>query len=68
MRRVYKGTCHKMDPKHSNPYVTELASRHDDREFDTIDRKEEIVFGMEGKRLRCQHPITGNGLSSGTRS
>ncbi|MYE07108.1 MAG: IS1595 family transposase [Chloroflexi bacterium] len=68
MKRGYKGIYHKMSPKHLNRYVTEFASRHNDREFDTIDQMEEIVFGMEGKRLRYADLIADNGLDSGARA
>ena len=34
--------------REANRYVTEFSSRHNDREFDTINQMEEIVFGIEG--------------------
>ena len=41
-----------MSSKHLQRYVTEFAGRHNSRELDTVDQMSEVIWGMEGKRLR----------------
>ena len=51
LKRAYKGTYHKMSPKHLQRYVVEFAGRHNNRDLDTLEQMELMVLGMEGKRL-----------------
>ena len=57
LKRGYKGTYHKMSPKHLNRYITEFAGRHNVRDFDTIVQMEMLAKGFVGKRLRYQDLI-----------
>ena len=57
LKRGYKGTYHKMSPKHLSRYVTEFAGRHNVRDFDTIVQIELLAKGFTGKRLRYQDLI-----------
>ena len=52
LKRGYYGTYHRMSAKHLQRYVTEFAGRHNSRNQDTVDQMSEVVWGMEGKRLR----------------
>ena len=67
LKRAYKGTFHKISPKHLQRYVNEFATRHNLREEDTIRMMEETVSMMDGKRLTYEQLIEDNGLSSGSR-
>lgn len=40
-----------MSPKHLERYVNEFAEKHNVRELDTIKQMQNIVQGMEGKKL-----------------
>ena len=51
IKRSYKGTYHKISPKHLHRYVAEFAGRHNLRSFDTIDLMTLLVLGMEKRRL-----------------
>ena len=51
LKRAYKGTFHKLSPKHIDRYVTEFATKHNIRDLDTIDQMRIIVYGMMQKRL-----------------
>ena len=51
LKRVHKGTYHKMSAKHLQRYVDEFAGRHGVREQDTVDQMSAVVAGMAGKRL-----------------
>ena len=66
-KRAYKGTFHKLSPKHLDRYVQEFAGRHNLREQDTVETMAGIATGMEGKRLRYQELIAPNGRPSGAR-
>ena len=67
LKRAYKGTFHKMSPKHLNRYMQEFAGRHNLREANTMDIMAAVSRGMTGKRLRYVDLIADNGLDSGTR-
>ncbi|MDE2903169.1 MAG: IS1595 family transposase [Chloroflexota bacterium] len=67
IKRAYKGTFHKLSPKHLDRYVQEFAGRHNLREQDTIEMMAAIAIGMRGKRLRYTELIAPNGLPNGSR-
>ena len=68
LKRAYKGTFHKMSPKHLDLYVTESAGRYNIRPLDTEAQMQAMVQGMAGKRLKYDELTAGNGLESGARS
>ncbi len=51
IKRAYKGTYHKMSPKHLQRYVDEFVGRHNIRDKDTLEQMEDLVARMVGKRL-----------------
>ena len=67
LKRAYKGTFHKISPKHLDRYVTEFSGRHNMRGLDTPKQMAELLAGMVGRRLRYPDLIADNGLSSGAR-
>ena len=67
LKRAYKGTFHKISPKHLDRYVTEFSGRHNARGLDTPKQMAELLAGMVGRRLRYPELIADNGLSSGAR-
>ena len=62
LKRAYKGTFHKLSPKHLNRYVQEFASKHNIRDEETIDQMVLIVAGLIGRRLMYRELVAGNGL------
>ena len=50
-KRAYKGTFHKLSPKHLQRYFDEFAGRHNSRSLDTRHQMVKIVQGGVGKRL-----------------
>ena len=64
LKRAYKGTFHKLSPKHLDRYIQEFVGRHNLREQDTLDIMAAIVDGMRGKRLKYKDLIADNGLDS----
>ena len=54
LKRVHKGTFHKISKKHLDRNVTEFAGRHNIRTSDTIKQMESIAQGMVGKRLKYE--------------
>ncbi len=68
LKRAYKGTFHKMSPKHLQRYISEFAGKHNIREQDTLAQMAGMALGLAGKRLKYRHLIADNGLSSGARS
>ena len=67
IKRAYKGTFHKLSPKHLDRYVQEFAGRHNLREQDTIAMMAAIATGMRGKRLRYTELIAPKGRPNGAR-
>lgn len=59
LKRGYKGTYHKMSPKHVARYVTEFAGRHNVRDLDTIVQMTMLAKGLDGKRLRYDDLVAG---------
>jgi transposase-like protein len=59
LKRGYKGTYHKMSPKHMTRYVTEFAGRHNVRDFDTLIQMTMLAKGLSGKRLRYNDLVDG---------
>ena len=57
LKRGIYGTFHHISEKHADRYATEFAGRHNNRNSDTIDQMQDMVRGMEGKRLRYQDLI-----------
>ena len=68
LKRGYKGTFHKMSPKHLERYVLEFSGRHNIRPLDTEAQMQAMVQGMEGKQLKYSELTADNGLESGVRS
>ena len=68
LKRGYKGTFHKMSPKHLDRYVLEFSGRHNIRPLDTEAQMQAMVQGMEGKRLKYSELTADNGLESGARA
>ncbi len=52
LKRGYYGVYHRMSFKHLQRYVSEFASRHNNRRFDTEEQMGKMVRGLAGKRLR----------------
>ena len=67
LKRGYKGTYHKMSPKHLARYVNEFAGRHNIRDMDTLAQMVAIAQGMDGRRLPWRVLAADNGLPSGAR-
>ena len=57
----YKGTHHKMSPKHVARYVTEFAGRHNVHDLDTLAQMTMFVKGLGGKRLRYDDLVANHG-------
>lgn len=68
LKRAYKGTFHKMSPKHLQRYVNEFAGRHNIRDLGTLSQMAFVAARMAGRRLRYAKLIADNGLPSGARS
>ena len=67
LKRAYKGTFHKMSPKHLQRYVNEFAARHNIRALDTTTQMAFVARKLMGRRLRYEELIADNGLPSGAR-
>ena len=57
LKRAYKGTFHKLSPKHLHRYAGEFAERHNVRGLDTIEQMKIMARGMDGKRLKYEDLI-----------
>ncbi len=68
LKRAYKGTFHKISPKHLDRYVQEFAGRHNVREQDTLFQMRDTVARLLGHRLLLRDLIADNGLDSTARS
>lgn len=62
LKRGYNGTYHHFSSKHMHRYINEFAGRHNDRPLDTEEQIANIIFGMDGKRLRYRD-LVGNPLN-----
>ena len=51
-KRGYMGVYHKMSPEHLHRYAAEFEGRHNARPMDTMEQMEDMIAGMDGKRLR----------------
>lgn len=51
LKRAYKGTFHKMSPKHLQRYVNEFACRHNIREMNTTTQMAFVARRLMGKHL-----------------
>ena len=58
MNRGMYDVYHHVSEKHLDRYVSEFSGRHNNRPSDTIDQMQEMIRGMEGKRLRYQDLIS----------
>ena len=61
LKRVHKGTFHKISPKHLDRYVKEFAGKHNLQELDTVAR-------LAGRNLLYRDLIAANGLWNAARS
>ena len=61
-KRAYKGTFHKLSPKHLDRYVQEFAAKHNFRHLDTLAQMSMVALGLSGKRLKYHDLIADNGL------
>ena len=56
-RGIY-GVYHHVSPKHLDRYASEFSGRHNNRSSDTIDQMQDMIRGMDGKRLRYEELIS----------
>lgn len=68
LKRAYKGTFHKLSPKHLQRYVNEFAGRHNIRDEDTLHQMTFVALRLAGRSLPYRQLIADNGLASGARS
>ena len=66
-KRAYKGTFHKLSPKHLDRYIQEFAAKHNFRDLDTLAQMSMLALGLSGKRIKYHELIADNGLPSGAR-
>ena len=66
LKRVHKGTFHKISPKHLQRYVDEFAGKHNIRDSGTLVQMRDTVARLVGHRLLYRDLIAPNGLSSGS--
>lgn len=62
-KRAFKGTYHKISPKHLHRYGWEFASRHNQRGMDTRDKMSSLVRDSVGKRLQYQDLMSNGGIA-----
>ena len=68
LKRAYKGTFHKLSPKHLDRYVQEFANKHNMRESGTLDQMRTTVAGLVGRNLLYRDLIADNGLANHART
>ena len=68
LKRAYKGTFHKLSPKHLNRYVQEFAGKHNMRESGTLEQMRLTVARLVGRNLFYRELIARNGLPNFSRS
>ena len=52
LKRSYDGTYHHMSLQHLGRYIGEFSGRHNDRPADTIEQMQNMVRGLNKRRLR----------------
>lgn len=62
LKRAHTGAYRKMSHKHLDRYVGEFTERHNMRELNTVTQMQQVVKGMNGKRLRYRELVADNGL------
>ena len=62
LRHAYHGMYHHLSKKHLNSFVTQFASKHNLRDYDSIDQMVMIVQGMVGKQLKYKDLIAGKSV------
>ena len=68
LKRAYKGTFHKISPKHLNRYLAEFCFHKNVRTMDTIDQMTSTVRALRGCILTYRQRIADNGLPSEARA
>ena len=68
LKRAHKGTFHKINPKHLQPYVSEFAGKHNIRESGTLAQMRDTVARLIGRNLLYRDLIAPNGLSNASRA
>ena len=63
LKRAYKGTFHVLSRKHLQRYVDELAGKHNLRSLGTMEKMQEVVVHMVGKRLTYRDLVYGRGAA-----
>ncbi len=64
LKRAYKGTFHKISPKHLDRYIQEFAGKHNMRESGTLEQMRSTVAGLVGRNLLYRDLTADNGLSN----
>ncbi len=63
LKRAYKGTFHALSRKHLQRYVDELAGKQNLRPLGTLERMQQVVVHMVGKRLTYRELVYGGGAT-----
>ncbi len=64
LKRAYKGTFHKLSPKHMDRYIQEFVAKHNMRESGTLEQMSSTVAGLIGRNLLYRDLTAPNGLSN----
>jgi len=67
LKLAYKGTFHKISPKHLQRYVSEFAGKHNIRDSDTICQMRDTVARLVGRGLLYRDLVACNGFSNSGR-